>query len=510
MKLGLSLKFSQSLSLTPQLQQAIKLLQLSGVELQESLLEQVRDNPFLEWQAESIPLSIKPTGEVHTASPDWAAGMQSTPVQHAAESSSEATPSTEPSADWADTDTADSATSSRDGRIADAHDDTASDLGWVAAAHTTLLEHLQQQIRLCNASSLTVGLLNELIEALTPEGWFEQDFAGLCTLVAQRLDVPEDEFLSQSLAAAIAQLQQLDPPGVGANGLQHCLQLQLSHPDPADCVLDCKMSVFKCAQRILAEGFDLLAARDRNALKKRLKTDDITLAAAITLIRQLDPKPGLAFELDRVEYALPEVLVVRVAGQWQARLNPAVVPPLRVQETHSKFIKNKSLPPDVSAGLQAQLAGAKQLVRTVQQHFDTVFRVGQAIVAAQQAYFDFGAKKLKPMVLRDIADTLGLHESTISRVTTKKYLQTPFGVMEMKYFFSSGLSSTTSDGDNASSTAIKALLDQLLKGEPAHKPLSDQALSDALSASGHTVARRTVAKYREQLGVAPAHARKPM
>ena len=153
-------------------------------------------------------------------------------------------------------------------------------------------------------------------------------------------------------------------------------------------------------------------------------------------------------------------------------------------------------------------AGAKQLLRTVQQHFDTVFRVGQAIVAAQQSFFDFGAKKLKPMVLRDIADTLGLHESTISRVTTKKYLQTPHGVLEMKYFFSSAL--PTDDGDSASSTAIKAQLEQLLKGEPAHKPLSDQALADALAQAGYTVARRTVAKYREQLGAPPAHARKPL
>jgi RNA polymerase sigma-54 factor len=297
---------------------------------------------------------------------------------------------------------------------------------------------------------------------------------------------------------------------VGAFDVQQCLLLQLQHNSPAECVLDAKVTTHKAALRVVSEGFDCLAQRDRAALKKRLKLDNDLLSLAIQLLRRLDPKPGLIFAPEITEYALPEVLVIKVGMEWQARLNPAVVPPLRVADTHAKFIKTKNATPDIAV-LHAQMQSAKQLIRTVQQHFDTVFRVGQAIVAAQQDFFSFGATKIKPMVLRDIAQTLGLHESTISRVTTKKYLQTPHGVLEMKYFFSSSLANDNVDSElGTSSTAIKAHLQPLIEGEPPHKPLSDQALTDALAALGHIVARRTVAKYREQLGYAPAHARKPL
>jgi RNA polymerase sigma-54 factor len=500
MKLGLSLKFSQNLSLTPQLQQAIKLLQLSHHELQDALLAQVEENPFLSWEAVHSHPSIAANGSVLAATPQIAQGMQVQPLP-TAPSADEPPAFDERSSDF------DLNTRSATAKDANADADEGDYLGWVQDDATTLREHLLAQARLRRCDAVVAGVLGLLIDALTPEGYFEQDLEQLTLTLATHCEVPNDEVLSQAIAAALVQLHTFDPPGVGAFNLQHGLLLQLGHVCPADCVLDVKTSTHKAALRVLNEGFDCLVQRDRAGLKKRLKLDDNLLDSAIQLIRALDPKPGLMFAPEATEYALPEVLVIKVASQWQARLNPAVVPPLRVADTHAKFIKSKNATPEVAA-LHGQLQTAKQLVRTVQQHFDTVFRVGQAIVAAQQDFFSFGATKLKPMVLRDIADTLGLHESTISRVTTKKYLQTPHGVLEMKYFFSSGLASGSAD--DISSTAIKAHLLPLIQGEPPHKPLSDQALTDALAALGHNVARRTVAKYREQLGFASAHARKPL
>jgi RNA polymerase sigma-54 factor len=499
MKQGFALQFSQNLSLTPALQQAIKLLQLSNHELQEALLEQVQENPFLSWEPIHTLPSIAANGSILTATPVMAQGMQAAPLQ------------AEPARDDVAHDDEASSSFDLNTRSASAKDangdyDDGDYLGWVQADASTLREHLHAQARLARGDVVTLGILGLLIDTLTPAAYFEQDFQALTAMLAQHCDVANDDALAHATTQAIAKLQCFDPPGVGAFTLQQCLLLQLQHACPSDCVLDAKRSTQQAAIRVLNEGFDCLSQRDRAGLKKRLKLDDALLELAIKLIRALDPKPGLAFDADETEYALPEVLVVKIGREWQARLNPAVVPPLRVAYTHAKFIKTKHATPEVAA-LHGQLQSAKQLVRTVQQHFDTVFRVGQAIVAAQQDYFSFGATKVKPMVLRDIAQTLGLHESTISRVTTKKYLQTPHGVVEMKYFFSSGL--TSDSGDDTSSTAIKAYLQPLIQGEPPHKPLSDQALTDALAALGHTVARRTVAKYREQLGYAPAHARKP-
>jgi RNA polymerase sigma-54 factor len=509
MKLGLSLKFSQNLSLTPQLQQAIKLLQLSHHELQDELLAQVEENPFLSWEASHSHPSIAANGAIVISAPLMAQGMQAQPLNatETRNAPDEALNFDERSSDF-DLNTRSATAKDNNG------DDSEGDyLGWVQADATTLREHLHSQARLVRGDPVVIGVLGLLIEALTPEGYFEQDLAGLTDTLAQHCDVPNDFELNHAISQALSQLHRLDPPGVGAFDLQQCLLLQLQHICAADCVLDAKTSTHTLALRVLTEGFDCLAQRDRATLKKRLKYDDTLLDAAIKLIRALDPKPGWVFSPPATEYALPEVLVIKNGDEWQARLNPAVVPPLRVADTHAKFIKNKHATPEVAAvhaTLHGQLQNAKQLVRTVQQHFDTVFRVGQAIVAAQQDFFSFGAKKIKPMVLRDIADTLGLHESTISRVTTKKYLQTPHGVLEMKYFFSSSLANDSADSDlGTSSTAIKAHLQPLIQGEPPHKPLSDQALTDALAALGHIVARRTIAKYREQLGYPPAHARKP-
>jgi RNA polymerase sigma-54 factor len=512
MKQGFSLSFAQNLSLTPSLQQAIKLLQMSSLELQDEIHAQVAENPFLALDTVHSHPSIATNGSVADSYHPVAQGMQSQPLPTTAQAAPEGEALAQ---ERYDSDSADGMDSSfdayksrnRNAAAHDSNDDADEYLGWVAADATTLREHLHAQARLLRGDDVTLGVLGLLIDALLPTGYFDGDLNSLHETLATHCDVPNDAVLHGAVQAALAKLHSLDPCGVGAFDLQHCLQLQLQHPSPPECVLDAKVSTHSAALRMVNEGFDCLSRRDRAGLKKQLKLDDLLLGKAIDLIRQLDPKPGLVFAPDATEYALPEVMVVKFGDVWQARLNPAVVPPLRVADTHAKFIKGKNVSVDIAA-LQTQLQSAKALVRTVQQHFDTVFRVGQAIVAAQQDFFSFGATKIKPMVLRDIAEVLGLHESTVSRVTTKKYLQSPHGVFELKYFFSSQLSND--NGDASSSTAIKAHLQPLIQGEPPHKPLSDQALTDALNAAGFQLARRTVAKYREQLGYAPAHARKPL
>jgi RNA polymerase sigma-54 factor len=516
MKQGFSLSFAQNLSLTPSLQQAIKLLQMSSLELQDEIHAQVADNPFLALDTVHSHPSIAANGSVSDAYSHIAQGMQSQPLPTTVQAAPEGETLAQ---ERHDTDNAEGVNSafdaydsrSRSGAPQDANDDADEYLGWVVADATTLREHLHAQARLLRGDSVTLGVLGLLIDTLLPTGYFEGDLNSLHETLATHCDAPNDTALHTAVQAALTKLHSLDPCGVGAFDLQHCLRLQLQHINPPECVLDAKVSTHAAAQRVVNEGFDCLSHRDRAGLKKQLKLDDLLLGKAIDLIRQLDPKPGLLFAPEATEYAVPEVMAVKVGAVWQARLNPAVVPPLRVADTHAKFIKGKNVNVNTNvdiAALQAQLQNAKALVRTVQQHFDTVFRVGQAIVAAQQDFFSFGATKIKPMVLRDIAEVLGLHESTVSRVTTKKYLQSPHGVFELKYFFSSQLSND--NGDASSSTAIKAHLQPLIQGEPPHKPLSDQALTDALNAAGFQLARRTVAKYREQLGYAPAHARKPL
>ncbi len=517
MKQGFALQFSQNLSLTPVLQQAIKLLQLSSAALQDELQAQVADNPFLLLDTVHTHPSIAGNGSISDHYSPVAQGMQSQalPITVAASEGAEQAQAQNDTHNADSTDSTDSAFDAYDSRSRsstprDGNDDADEYLGWVQADATTLREHLHAQARLLSGAhgdAVVRGVLGLMIDTLLPTGYFETDLLGLHETLAAHCGVPNDAQLHSAVAAALNVLHTLDPCGVGAFDVQHCLRLQLQHISPPECVLDAKTSTHAAALRVVGEGFDCLAQRDRAGLKKRLKLDDTLLGKAIDLIRQLDPKPGLVYATEATEYALPEVLVIKVGGVWQARLNAAVVPPLRVADTHAKFIKGKHVTVDVAA-LQVQLQSAKALVRTVQQHFETVFRVGQAIVAAQQDFFSFGATKIKPMVLRDIAEVLGLHESTVSRVTTKKYLQSPHGVFELKYFFSNSLASDS--GDDASSTAVKAHLQPLIQGEPPHKPLSDQALTDALNAAGFQLARRTVAKYREQLGYPSAHARKPL
>jgi RNA polymerase sigma-54 factor len=558
MKQGFSLSqsqhFSQNLSLTPSLQQAIKLLQLPTVELLEELQVQVRDNPFLQLDAPRQHASIAANGSLQTMfnpASALAYGMQSAPLpadQRAAsidEQSAHTTP--DAIASLRRDELAMPDYGPRASKSFDASGDGDDYLAWLAAPPTTLRQHLHAQAGLIaphRADAVTVGVLGLLIDSLQESGYFDEPLEALHASLAAHCEVPNDAVLHEAVAKALGLLHRFDPCGVGAFDVQHCLLLQLQHPNPPECVLDAKTSTHAAAIRMVRDAFECLAKRDRAGLKKRLTMDELLVERASALIRQLDPKPGLSIAPAATEYAVPDVLVRWHDGQWQAQLQAGVVPQLRLSHASAyahllKPAKNKALTDsantdgnsiicndpdsgrikqpdtDVEPMLHTQLQQAKQLVRTVEQHFATVLRVAQAIVAVQQDFFSWGAKKIKPMVLRDIAERVGLHESTVSRVTTKKYLQSSQGVFELKYFFSSKLTqdlvqNTYNQAETSiSSTALKAHLLTLIQGEPPHKPLSDQALTDALNADGHALARRTVAKYREQLGYPSAHARKP-
>jgi RNA polymerase sigma-54 factor len=308
------------------------------------------------------------------------------------------------------------------------------------------------------------------------------------------------------LGAALCLLQSLEPAGVGARCAAECLGLQLAalarRPGAAD------PQVLALAQRLVAAHLPLLAARDYNKLKRLLAADDDALRAAHALIRSLNPHPGAEFTGSAADYVVPDVLVRRLRGRWTAVLNPEVMPRLRINPDYAAAVKRVGRGTESQSQWSARLQEARWLIRNIQQRFDTIQRVAQAIVDRQAQFFTHGAIAMRPLVLREIADTVGLHESTISRVTTQKFMATPLGIYELKYFFGSHVATDT--GGAASSTAIRALIKQLIAAENPREPLSDSRLAELLGEQGIVVARRTVAKYRESLKIAPVALRRTL
>jgi RNA polymerase sigma-54 factor len=287
----------------------------------------------------------------------------------------------------------------------------------------------------------------------------------------------------------------MEPTGVGARTLGECLRLQLRQRAATPAT--------KVALAMCEEHLALLARRDFKKIAQLTGSDDATVRAAQALIVACEPKPGRPFTRAEAQIVIPDVIVMKVARQWRAVLNPEVMPKLRVNDLYAQAIKSQRAS---GSALTARLQEARWFIRNIQQRFDTILRVSQAIIERQKNFFSHGAIAMKPLVLREIADELGLHESTISRVTTAKYMSTPFGTFELKYFFGSSLN--TDAGGNASSTAVRALIKQLVAAESPAKPLSDSQLAEMLEGQGIQVARRTVAKYRESLKIAPANLRR--
>ena len=500
MKASLQLKTSQHLAMTPQLQQSIRLLQLSSVELQQEVAQALAENPMLEREEgdenESAERDSEARGDTHTVDGLASSDAAGNPVDGAR--NGDELPDTAEAFEQSspiDMDEGPYDYSSYGGS-GSSDEDFEHEQGDSAAI--TLREHLLTQAGLLRVSWREQALVRILIEALDERGYLTNTLPELLTTL------PADEAVTlPELEAALHHLQEMDPPGVGASTLEECLLLQLSESaDPAA----------PLAQTLVAEHLSLLAQRDFGQLRRKTGASDDALRGAQALIRSLNPHPGAAFLDDASPYIIPDILVRRrtgaqAAGQqrWQALTNPDALPRLRINRLYSDLLRRSG---DTQGGLSGQLQEARWLIKNIQQRFETIERVAQAIVEEQTEFFEKGELAMRPLVLREIADRLGLHESTISRVTSQKFMATPRGVLEFKYFFGSHVG--TDDGGAASATAIKARIRQLVSDENPKKPLSDQQICDLFSAEGIVVARRTIAKYREAMGIPTASLRKTL
>ena len=495
MKQGLQLRMSQHLALTPQLQQSIRLLQLSTLELNQEIEQLLADNPLLERADSPFDSSLRLEGDGS--------------VQSASE------PSFEGSAgDGGDDGAKDVAVEQREEvqvdlgqdllmgepRTRGALDDDAEppQLGGVTE---TLREHLLSQLSTTKAMQRDRALVAVLIDAIDEDGYLRTPLEEIVELLPAELEVNQEE-----LATALCLLQSFDPAGVGARNASECLCLQLRDATLAVAV-SCDATVRRNAATLAALHLDLLAQRDFSKLKRVLKTDDAGLRAAHALLLRLDPYPGRRFGYQPSNYIVADVIVKKRKGVWQAMLNPEVMPQLRINRVYAQILREHRGNEQV-ASLSSRLQEARWLIKNVQQRFETILRVAQAIVERQRNFFTHGEVAMRPLVLREIADTLGLHESTISRVTTQKYMLTPLGTFELKYFFGSHVA--TDAGGAASSTAIRALIKQLIGAEDPKKPLSDSKIAEMLGEQGIVVARRTIAKYREALRIPPVSLRKTL
>ncbi|HQR60781.1 MAG TPA: RNA polymerase factor sigma-54 [Methylophilaceae bacterium] len=479
MKQGLQLRLSQHLALTPQLQQSIRLLQMSTVELNQELESILQANPLLE-RVESSE------GEGFVPAPA-AAQEIATPQEESAKPE-------EYAADEFGTDYSDYSGGNRWDDSGSGSDDE-GDFVFQEADTPTLRQHLLGQIKLMPLSQRDLTLAALLVDAINEDGYLEQPLEELASILP-----PEYEVDPLELATALKHIQHLDPPGIGARDLAECLSLQLQvlPPDTPQLAL---------ASELVKSHLPALAVRDYAKLRKVLHCDEAALREAQSLIMQLNPRPAAGFtSLSSDHYIQHEIVVKKVKGVWVASLNQEVMPKLRINQLYADILKRNR----ESSGqyLMSQMQEARWMIKNIQQRFSTILRVSQAIVDRQRNFFEHGEIAMRPLVLREIADELELHESTISRVTTRKYMLTPRGVYELKYFFGSHVS--TDSGGACSATAIRALIKQLVAGETPKKPLSDSQIADILGKQGIVVARRTIAKYRESLQIPAANQRKSL
>ena len=486
MKQSLQLRTSQHLALTPQLQQSIRLLQLSTLELHQELEQLLTENPLLERLDDPLDNSVRLLGDgaiSSTTTPGEAApepGAQDAPAAPEGEGgdNAEAPANNDAEGDWGEL-----------GRSKNPDDEDSRPQ--LEASATSLREHLTEQVRVTVLALRDRALVELIIDALDDNGYLDEPLEEIHARLPEELEIDFDE-----LRTALSLLQSFDPAGVGARNASECLALQIKRmPGVA-------MVTRRMALTIVENHLTWFAQREFNKLKKALDCDDEDLREAQTVIRACNPHPASAFATDASDYVVPDVIVRKAKGGWSVSLNHEVMPRLRVNSLYASLLKQGK----GEAQMSSQLNEAKWLIKNMRQRFDTILRVSQAIVERQRNFFSHGAVAMRPLVLREIADTLSLHESTISRVTTQKYMLTPHGMFELKYFFGSHVA--TEAGGEASSTAIRALIVQLTGAEDPKNPLSDSKIADMLGEQGMVIARRTVAKYREALKIPPVSLRK--
>ncbi|MGH8372206.1 MAG: RNA polymerase factor sigma-54 [Gammaproteobacteria bacterium] len=467
MKPALLLRQAQRLTMTPQLRQALTLLQMSGLELNQTLHEALDQNLLLERADEADE-----TTPAASATPDDSAPTDDVPQPAESEALS----------DW---------------------DSAEVELSWqgsseeppepLAPGGTTLQAHLLWQLELSRPSPQDAAIGAVLIDSLNDEGYLEDDLASLREALADSDAAPE----ADEIEAVLHRVQSFDPPGVGARDLRECLQIQLRQMDPAQ-------PAHALAQRLVDQHLDTLASHDHQHLCRILDVAAAELDAALVLVQSLNPRPGTSLGTDTVDYIHPDVLVRRRDGHWRVELNPHTAPRVRINAAYASALGRRQR--DINPDLNRQLQEARWLVRSLRMRNETLLRVAETMVRHQSAFLDDGDEAMRPLLLKDVATELALHESTISRVVANKYIFTPRGTFAFRHFFSNELS--TDDGGALSATAIRAMIKKLVAQEDPNQPLSDDRITRELVNRGVRVARRTVAKYREAMTIPPAYGRK--
>jgi len=491
MKVSLQLKMGQQLTMTPQLQQAIRLLQLSSLDLHQEIQQNLYDNPLLELAEESEnPPEPTPENSQEKAPSTTESTTQEEPTDNTTQDlNSEDWDASIPQdlpvdANWDDIYQPTSnikSTSSETMDFENVHNVTES-----------LQDHLLWQLNLTPLSQTDILIAENIIDSI--------DNNGMLTTSPEEIwgSLDDDEIELDEVVAVLHRIQQFDPPGVGATNLSECLLIQLNQFSPDTAFIE-------EAKRLVSEHLDLVGQRDYKKLEKLTGYPQEILEASILLIQTLSPHPGEAIENDNVEYVVPDARVAKVNDHWQVSLNQDITPKLSINQQYAQLIRRADSSQD-NTFLKNHLQEAKWFLRSIESRNDTLLRVASCIVELQQRFLEQGPEAMRPMVLADIAEKLELHESTISRVTTQKYLDTPQGVFELKYFFSSHVA--TASGGECSSTAIRAILKKMISAENPAKPLSDNKLTILLQDMGIQVARRTVAKYREGIGIPSSSERK--
>ncbi|EFG2683607.1 TPA: RNA polymerase factor sigma-54 [Escherichia coli] len=476
MKQGLQLRLSQQLAMTPQLQQAIRLLQLSTLELQQELQQALESNPLLEQIDTHEEIDTRETQDSETLDTADALEQKEMPEELPLDAS------------WDTIYTA----GTPSGTSGDYIDDELP--VYQGETTQTLLDYLMWQVELTPFSDTDRAIATSIVDAVDDTGYLTVPLEDILESMGdEEIDIDEVE-------AVLKRIQRFDPVGVAAKDLRDCLLIQLSQFDKTTPWLE-------EARLIISDHLDLLANHDFRTLMRVTRLKEDVLKEAVNLIQSLDPRPGQSIQTGEPEYVIPDVLVRKHNGHWTVELNSDSIPRLQINQ-HYASMCNNARNDDDSQFIRSNLQDAKWLIKSLESRNDTLLRVSRCIVEQQQAFFEQGEEYMKPMVLADIAQAVEMHESTISRVTTQKYLHSPRGIFELKYFFSSHVN--TEGGGEASSTAIRALVKKLIAAENPAKPLSDSKLTSLLSEQGIMVARRTVAKYRESLSIPPSNQRKQL
>ncbi len=486
MKQSLHLRVGQTLAMTPALQQAIKLLQLSSLDLQQEIRQAVESNLMLEFdEDEGAGPSIE---EQAAGSEGPEPAVDGEPVE-SGEPAEVAVDETPVDVEWEE---AYESTTPGTGKSAQDEEDLYEFRQANLTTERSLREHLVWQAELAPFDDAAGDIAMHLIDAINDDGYLE-DFAGVCERLKASLGVD-----AAQVGAVLKQVQDFDPAGVGARDLAECLRLQLLQ-------LPAEAPEREPALKIVTEHMALLARHDEAGLQHVLGLDAGQLLPVLALIQSLQPHPGRPYQAHESNYVAPDVFVVKKDGRWRVSLNPDITPKVRLNTQYLSLVRRADSSKDQQT-LKQHLTEARYFLSSLESRNDTLLRVAQSIVEEQRAFLEYGDEAMRPLVLRDIADRLGIHESTVSRATANKYMLTPRGLYELKYFFSSHVQ--TVQGGTCSATAIQAMIKRLVTGEPPHEPLSDSTLADLLLKDGIRVARRTVAKYREALGIPPSHERR--